>query len=132
MEKQPQDGKRYPEFVDLLIPWKRRQGWGSWQELLAPSVITDKLDYRPGETAMITASGFQPGETITFSIADDPQDHGDDGDADLYQPFSVKDGGAGDLDGKANGQVVTTWFVPTDDDGSGSGTPDALNASLLL
>ncbi|MFN5163192.1 MAG: hypothetical protein ACK5IA_15180, partial [Cyanobacteriota bacterium] len=132
MEKQPQDGKRYPEFVDLLIPWKRRQGWGSWQELLAPSVITDKLDYRPGETAMITASGFQPGETITFSIADDPQDHGDDGDADLYQPFSVKDGGAGDLDGKAKGQVVTTWFVPTDDDGSGSGTPDALNASLLL
>ncbi|MFO0076735.1 MAG: hypothetical protein ACK531_10725, partial [Cyanobacteriota bacterium] len=132
MEKQPQDGKRYPEFVDLLIPWKRRQGWGSWQELLAPSVITDKLDYRPGETAMITASGFRPGETITFSIADDPQDPGDDGDADLYQPFSVKDGGAGELDGKAHGQVVTTWFVPTDDDGSGSGTPDALNASLLL
>ncbi len=132
MDKQSHDGNRRPEFIDLLIPWRRRQVGDSWQELLAPSVITDKLDYRPGETAMITASGFRPGETITFTIADDPQDPGDDGDADLYQPFSVKDGGAGDLDGIANGQVVTSWFVPTDDDGSGSGTPDALNASLIL
>ena len=132
MDKQSHDGNRRPEFIDLLIPWRRRQVGDSWQELLAPSVITDKLDYRPGETAMITASGFRPGETITFTIADDPQDPGDDGDADLYQPFSVTDGGAGDLDGIANGQVVTTWFVPTDDDGSGSGTPDALNASLIL
>ena len=56
MDKQSHDGNRRPEFIDLLIPWRRRQVGDSWQELLAPSVITDKLDYRPGETAMITAS----------------------------------------------------------------------------
>ncbi|HBE54365.1 MAG TPA: hypothetical protein DDW76_37865, partial [Cyanobacteria bacterium UBA11369] len=31
-----------------------------------------------------------------------------------------------------NGQVVTTWFVPIDNNGSDSGIPDALNATLNL
>jgi hypothetical protein len=96
------------------------------------SVTTDKPDYSPGEEAVITASGFRPGDTVTFAIADDPKDPGDDGDADTYAPFSVTDGGAGDLDGKVNGTVVTRWRIPTDNNGSGRGTPDALNASLQL
>jgi hypothetical protein len=38
----------------------------------------------------------------------------------------------GDLDGTTNGTVKTSWYVPIDNNGSGSGTPDALNATLLL
>jgi hypothetical protein len=97
-----------------------------------PSVATDRPDYAPGETAKITASDFAVGSTIEFAIADDPNRPGDDGDADVYPPFSITDGGAGDLDGVANGEVITDWFVPTDDNGSGGGTPDALNATLNL
>lgn len=32
------------------------------------TVITDKLDYAPGETAIITADGFYPGSTIKFQV----------------------------------------------------------------
>jgi len=98
----------------------------------APTVVTDQPDYSPGEQVLITASGFQPGDTISFAIADDPSDPGDDGDADVYAPFSVTDGGIGDLDGEVNGTVVASWQVPSDDDGSGLGVPDALNATLNL
>ena len=98
------------------------------------TVSTDKADYAPGETVKITAGGFAKGSTITFAIADDPSDFGDDGDRDFYtlSPNPITDGGVGDLDGNANGEVVTTWFVPTDNNGTGSGTPDALNGTLIL
>ncbi|OBQ17337.1 MAG: hypothetical protein AN481_18935, partial [Aphanizomenon flos-aquae LD13] len=98
------------------------------------TVSTDKADYAPGETVKITAGGFAKGSTITFVIADDPSDFGDDGDRDFYtlSPNPITDGGVADLDGNANGEVVTTWFVPTDNNGTGSGTPDALNGTLIL
>ena len=35
---------------------------------LAPSVQTDKLDYSPGQTATITGSGFQAGETVDMQV----------------------------------------------------------------
>jgi uncharacterized repeat protein (TIGR01451 family) len=89
-----------------------------------PTVSTDKADYAPGATVTITASNFTPGSTILFEIADDKSDPGDDGDADVYEPFSVTDGGVRDLDGEANGTVVTTWVVPP--------APEALNATLNL
>ncbi|NEP08280.1 MAG: hypothetical protein F6K34_28065, partial [Okeania sp. SIO4D6] len=53
-------------------------------------------------------------------------------DVDAYDPIEVTDGGEGDLDGTENGQVVTTWEVPTDNNGTGLGPPDALNATLNL
>jgi len=84
-------------------------------------LITDQADYEPGENATITASGFAVGSAVTFSIADDPNQPGDDGEADSYAPFTVGDGGADDLDGLANGEVVTRWLVPDD-----------ANASLIL
>ena len=31
------------------------------------TIATDKLDYPPGSTAIITGSGFQPGETVNFN-----------------------------------------------------------------
>ncbi len=89
-----------------------------------PTVTTDKDDYAPGETAAITGSGFTPGSEVVIQIVDDPTDPGDDGDVDEYQPITVI--------ADEFGSISTTWFVPTDDDGTSSGTPDALNATLLL
>jgi SdrD B-like domain/Prealbumin-like fold domain/RTX calcium-binding nonapeptide repeat (4 copies) len=107
-----------------------------------PTVTTDKPDYAPGSTVTITASGFELGSSVQFEIADDPNRPGDDGNPDIYIPFTVTDGVTiynvkgmaigGDLDGTVNGQVVTTWFVPTDNNGTGGGIPDALNATLNL
>ena len=97
------------------------------------TVSTNQADYAPGATATITATGFATGTTVTFGLADLPSDPGDDpGDPDVYGTFTLADGGPGDLDGLANGTVVTSWLVPTDNDGSGSGIPDALNATVLL
>jgi hypothetical protein len=94
--------------------------------LPAPSVTTDKDDYAPGETATITASGFDVGATVTFEVdhVDGPGDDGvygtaDDETVDLggdgHDPWTVTDGGAGDLDGVANGTIVTEWHVNPDD-----------------
>jgi hypothetical protein len=94
--------------------------------LPAPSVTTDKDDYAPGETATITASGFDVGATVTFEVdhVDGPGDDGvygtaDDETVDLggdgHEPWTVTDGGAGDLDGVANGTIVTEWHVNPDD-----------------
>src|SRR6266481_4503652 len=33
-----------------------------------PVVVSDKDDYSPGETAMFSAAGFQPGELLDFSV----------------------------------------------------------------
>ena len=107
-----------------------------------PTVTTDQDDYAPGSTATITATGFEVGSTIRFEIVDSASRPGDDQDIDVYTPIVVTDGVTvynelglaigGDLDGVADGNVTTTWFVPIDDDGTGSGTPDALNATLNL
>jgi hypothetical protein len=151
MEKRNSEQKRNNPLLDLLNTSQGSEGRSTWVDQILqsvrpsaalansqasaagnPRVSTDKADYAPGETVVISASGFRPGETITFAIADDPLDPGDDGDADIYTPFSITDGGEGDLDGQRNGHVETSWQVPGDDDGSGSGTPDALNATLKL
>ncbi len=87
---------------------------------------TDKADYKPGETATITASGFVPGSDVTFEVdhvsgpgADGIYGTLDDQIVELggkgHDAWTVKDGGKKDLDGKVNGQVVTTWFVHPDD-----------------
>ncbi|MEM6612407.1 MAG: VCBS domain-containing protein [Cyanobacteria bacterium P01_C01_bin.72] len=89
-----------------------------------PIVTTDKADYAPGETAEIIGNGFTPGSEVVVQIVDDPTKPGDDGDVDEYQPITV----ITDEFGTFN----TTWFVPTDDDGTGEGIPDALNATLFL
>src|SRR5262245_37613001 len=38
------------------------------RRLLAADVWTDKLDYAPGETAIISGSGFAVGETIHLEV----------------------------------------------------------------
>ncbi|WP_413704132.1 DUF5801 repeats-in-toxin domain-containing protein [Pseudomonas sp. Pseusp16] len=94
--------------------------------LYTPLVTTDLKDYAPGSTAIITASGFAAGSTVTLEV-----DHAIGAGADGvwgtsddvlntntgagHEPWSVTDGGAGDLDGQVNGSVTTSWYVNPDD-----------------
>lgn len=147
MKKRTSGRKHNPQLLDLSKTWQRSTRRPSRVDQMvqstkpdvalsqetasnrvAPAVTTDKADYAPGKTALISASGFTPGATITFQIVDDPNDPGDDGDVDTYEPIVVADGADGVLDGA----VTTTWLVPTTDDGGKSGPADALNATLLL
>jgi hypothetical protein len=81
------------------------------------TVTTDQLDYAPGSTAIITGTGFQPGEEVELhvhhvgedSLGTDPQNH---------QPWSVT--------ADAEGKFTTFWHVPSVEEG------DALGATLLL
>ena len=88
------------------------------------TVTTDKADYTPGSTAIFTVTGATIGGSVTFNVADQAGDPGDDGDADVYAALTIVDGGAGDLDGVANGTILANWQVP--DNG------DANNATLDL
>jgi len=103
-------------------------------------VDTDKSDYAPGETATFTLTGVSSGGTVKLQVLhvsdpgadgaygtiDDVLDAGpdqvlnteDDGYGTTGQGhdlFVVTDGGAGDLDGVANGIVETDWYVNPDD-----------------
>lgn len=84
------------------------------------SVMTDSADYAPGSTATFTAAGIPSGAWVTFNIADVLSSPGANGIADLYAPFTVKDGGTGDMDGLANGTVVAQWQVPADGRATGA------------
>ena len=55
------------------------------------SITTDKLDYAPGETVLISGRGFQAGETVRLKIHEDPhtpQERGFDAVADAEGNFS--------------------------------------------
>lgn len=89
------------------------------EDRLTPSatVTTDKPDYRPDETAVITAAGFQVGETVQFQVLHtDGRPNTDDAGnyLDAHAPWAVTDGGDGDLDGLANGSVLTSWAMDED------------------
>ena len=88
------------------------------------NIATDKDDYQPGEVVLITASDIKPGGTAYFTLAH-LIDAGADGvsgtqdDVVAYDltgtgSWAVVDGGAGDLDGLANGVIVTSWEVNPD------------------
>ena len=90
------------------------------------TVSTDAQDYAPGSWAEITATGFEPGSTVNFQVqhAGDPGADGiwgtlDDVIVDLggegHEAWSIVDGSELDLDGTANGAVVTSWYVNPDD-----------------
>ena len=40
-----------------------------------PTVMTDKEDYVPGETVLITGSGWEPGETVALELVEEPLIH---------------------------------------------------------
>ncbi|NCW77652.1 MAG: hypothetical protein EBV64_06750, partial [Oxalobacteraceae bacterium] len=90
------------------------------------TVSTDAQDYAPGSWVEITATGFDPGSTVNFQVqhAGDPGADGiwgtlDDVIVDLggegHEAWSIVDGSELDLDGTANGAVVTSWYVNPDD-----------------
>jgi DNA-binding phage protein len=97
-----------------------------WSFTYIPTVTTNLKDYAPGSTAIITASGFAAGSTVTLEV-DHAIGAGADGvwgtsddvlDTNTgagHEPWSVTDGGAGDLDGQVNGSVTTSWYVNPDD-----------------
>jgi len=77
---------------------------------------TDQSDYLPGSTAVVTADGYEVGETVLFQVMHS------DGTSNLgegHQAWQVTDGGPGDLDLRADGSIQTRWYVsPDDSDGS--------------
>ncbi len=81
------------------------------------TVLTDLLDYPPGSTAIITGSGFLAGETVTLLV-----EHVGDAplgtDEQYHQPWTVI--------ADADGNISTSWYVPTVEEG------DAFGATFLL
>jgi len=74
--------------------------------------VTDKPDYAPSETAYITATGFQVGESVEFLVLHiDGKPNTGNG----HTPWTVTDGGPNDNDGQADGNLETSWFVDPDD-----------------
>src|SRR5260221_4636471 len=89
------------------------------------TVSTDQPDYLPGSTAAVIAATVDVGATINFLVmhiidagADGIYGTADDTLAgDLLGTgaiWSITDGGAGDLDGVANGVISTSWYVNSD------------------
>lgn len=89
-------------------------------------IKTNKSDYAPGETSIITADGFASGSTLTFNVQHvidtgydgiwgTPDDTLGDNTGAGHEPWTITDGGAGDLDGVANGSIQTEWYVNPDD-----------------
>ena len=78
----------------------------------APSVLTERSDYAPGETALISGSGFASGESVLLQVlhADGTPDSGSD-----HLPWAVT--------ADADGSFQATWHVCED---------DCLGATLLL
>ena len=104
------------------------------------TIFTDKPDYNPGQTALITADGFLPGSDIIFQVQhitagldgvfginpitgiNDDKLGNNTGSG--HTPWTATDGDeASDLDKNLNGSVQTSWYVDPD---------DSLNETFLL
>jgi hypothetical protein len=48
---------------------------GDSTPLSGPTIETDKLDYAPTETVAMIGTGWNPGETVTLTLAENPQVH---------------------------------------------------------
>src|SRR5438105_4484911 len=80
------------------------------EDRVVPSTLTtNKQAYAPTDLAILTADGFQPGETVNFTVV---RSNGT-----TAVNFSIADGGPGDQDGSANGMVVANWQIPPDSPG---------------
>src|SRR5262245_46860766 len=96
---------------------------------LLAAVATDKLDYRPAETARITATDFRQGESVQFQVL---HNDGIPNTGNGHDPWTVTDGSAADLDGHVDGNISTSWFVDPDDSLNSSFTLTALGLSSGL
>jgi YDG domain-containing protein/MBG domain-containing protein/Big-like domain-containing protein len=88
------------------------------------TVRTDKEDYAPGETVTITGSGWEPGETVSMKLHEDPLVHGDrtlsavaDADGKIFNnSFKPEDHDVGvrfvlDAVGLTSGRTAQTTFT---------------------
>lgn len=98
------------------------------------TIKTNQYDYPPGSTAIFTAYGYDVGTTLKFLVqhVNNPGADGlwgtlddilGDNSGQGHTPWYVTDGGLGDLDGIANGNIITSWYVNPD---------DSLNEQFLL
>ena len=71
------------------------------------TVSTDQSDYSPGETVMITGTGFAPGESVQLQVLNltDPSDNGPE-----HDPWTVT--------ADTNGNISTSWLVTPDEGGA--------------
>ncbi|SPP93895.1 DUF4082 domain-containing protein [Bradyrhizobium vignae] len=112
----------FPPFAAEAAPafWAHHEPTANSLPTGSLSVTTDHADYAPGGSATFTASGIRAGASVTFQIADLLSAPGANGLADVYTPFTIGDGGTGDLDGRVNGTVVAQWQVPADGRATGA------------
>lgn len=75
--------------------------------LSAATVVTDRDDYPPGSTAVITGTGFLAGETVELQVLriDINENSGPE-----HNPWQVS--------ADANGGFTTAWYVSPDEDGA--------------
>jgi hypothetical protein len=119
-----------PELLDLQ---SAGSGQGDTSQLSVaasgsgPSVSTDKADYAPGETALISGSGFEPGSTVQITIletADKDLDGPGPDNAELDDYGTVAT-----VTVAADGTFEATWLVPPRPDASALGATLELTAS---
>ena len=82
-----------------------------------PTVQTDKADYAPGTTVVITGSCWQPGGTVNITLTESPDLHGE-------SPITVPPSVVG-----ADGTFTNTAFAPDNND---VGVTFYLTASIAL
>src|ERR1043166_483534 len=75
------------------------------------TLISDKSDYPPGDTVLLSGAGFTPAEAITLEVMHSDGTFDNDS-SEAHQPWQVT---ADD-----SGSFQTTWFVPTDQDELGA------------
>src|SRR5262245_42743828 len=86
--------------------------------VLSANVYTDLADYQPGATAHVFATDCAVGETVAFQVR---HNDGTPNTGIGHTPWLVTDGVRGDfnndgmmdgdLDGVADGNIHTTWYV---------------------
>src|SRR5437762_1914098 len=76
-------------------------------KLYSQTLTSDQSDYAPGATVVLTGSGFQAGETVTLLVVHADGSFDNDTSA-AHQPWDVVADG--------DGNFVTTWEVPFDQD----------------
>ncbi|CAN5255421.1 hypothetical protein BH11BAC5_BH11BAC5_20270 [soil metagenome] len=94
---------------------------GAFKSQGQATIKTDLLDYPPGSTAIITGTGFQPGETVTLQVLHvDGDSLGTD--SQYHQPFTtIADG---------SGNISSSWWVPDDGDALGATFKLTANGNL--
>src|SRR3954471_16618656 len=75
------------------------------------TITTDQADYPPGSTAIIAGSGFQSGEIVTLQVLHYPTCC-DDATDPSHKPWTDT--------ADADGNVSSTWLVPSDADELGA------------